>query len=650
METIPASALDNFYQMVLKDFVQITEKYTPSSKKNTEEASNNKDKTEETANYIIYELLNTSFIAINTISKKKSIDHNLNEFIFNYLSNIKDYIFSKKDNMIDTVNTEEKDIYRAYGFLWSISYLLNEVKLENISLFNYKEYPHFSHFLEIFGNSKNISKNYNKNFMEEKGQKKIGMKLVHEWIEKLNEGKLSPMAKSVKSLKKKKKKQQSGTNDTQIAHISNDINNNNQNEIENFAQKVEKEENSNNNINIETEISKNNIINVTQNKKSEKNGKETEDSSDDKNKSINQNTISSNNSNNNENEILNGNNNPDKNKNTSNDIVNRNILDALSSDLAIKSDKKNLVDLCKNIAPQSEEITKLINIFSSQLTSLENKITQQNLEILKNKDEISKNKEELLKNKEGISKSEQEISALKTKNETLSERVQKLEVNQLMLYHQISLYQNSRDMYKSIGYYFYEFLNLKQVQTTKFDKTKAIIEYLENKDEEKVKKMIDEGSKSIDENMKKKITNYFRFHYFVNLTANKIVHRNFDEYQKKILEELNNDGMLSLLPNFDFNQTFDSLEYFIENNAKNNKINTAMKYVYENIYEKDNNLGTIKDDKHEIIDNNENGIYFKIKKDDISDVRNYFKNIKMQNNDDFVDLCNKKTWDKADKN
>lgn len=155
--------------------------------------------------------------------------------------------------------------------------------------------------------------------------------------------------------------------------------------------------------------------------------------------------------------------------------------------------------------------------------------------------------------------------------------------------------------------------------------------------------MIDNGTKSIDENLKKKLTNYFRFHYFVTLATNKIIHRNFSELEKNILEQQNNDGMLFLLPNFDFKQTFDSLEYFIENNAKNNKINTAMKYVYENIYEKDNNLGTIKDDNHEIIDKNENGIYFKITKDDISNVRNYFESIKMENNDNFIDLCNKKT-------
>ena len=75
-----------------------------------------------------------------------------------------------------------------------------------------------------------------------------------------------------------------------------------------------------------------------------------------------------------------------------------------------------------------------------------------------------------------------------------------------------------------------------------------------------------------------------------------------------------------------------------------------MKYVYENIYVNDNNLEKIKDENHEIIENNENGVYIKIKKEDIIEVRNYFKGIKMKNEDDFIDLCNKKTWDLADIN
>ena len=434
--------------------------------------------------------------------------------------------------------------------------------------------------------------------------------------------------KSAKSLKKKKKKEQSKTDDNQTAQISSNNNNNEHNKIENSAQKVEKEESSNNIINIEKEISKNNITNATKEKNKEIIEKETEDSSDDKNKNINQNTISSNNSINNENETTNRNNDSDKNKNLSNDIATENKLDAPSLDLAIKSEKNNLIDLCKskNIATQNPEISQLINILSSQFTSLENKITQQNLEILKH---------------------ESEISALKTKNENLSERVKKLEVNQSMFYHQISLYQNSRDIYKSISYYFYDFLNLKQVQTTNFGKTKAIIQYLENTDKEKKKEMINNGSKSIDENMKKKITNYFRFHYFVYLTINKIIHRNFTESQKEILEEQKDNDLLPLLPNFDFDQCFNSLEYFIDNNAK---IKKAMKYVYENIYINDDNLEKIKDENHEIIENNENGVYIKIKKEDIIEIRNYFKSIKMENEDDFIDLCNKKTWDQADIN
>ena len=637
METIPESALENFYKMVLKDFVQITEKYITDSNNNKEESRKVKDKTEEKANDTINELYNTSYLTIIAISDRKSKDPKLYESINNYIFDIKDYIDSRKEKIINILKTEENDIYRAYGFLWSVRYLLNDAKLDQISLFNYTQYPHLSNFLEKFGNSKNISKNYNKNFMDDRVKEKNDMKLVHDWIGKLNEGKLSPMAKkSAKSLKKKKKKEQSKTDDNQTAQISSNNNNNEHNKIENSAQKVEKEESSNNIINIEKEISKNNITNATKEKNKEIIEKETEDSSDDKNKSINQNTISSNNSINNENETINCNNDSDKNKNLSNDIATENKLDAPSLDLAIKSEKNNLIDLCKNIATQNPEISQLINILSSQFTSLENKITQQNLEILKNEEKILKH--------------ESEIKALKTKNENLSERVKKLEVNQSMFYHQISLYQNSRDIYKSISHHFYDFLNLKQVQTTNFGKTKAIIQYLENTDKEKEKEMINNGSISIDENMKKKITNYFRFHYFVNLTTNKIIHRNFTESQKKILEEQKDNDLLPLLPNFDFEQCFNSLEYFIDNNAKNEQIKKAMKYVYENIYVNDNNLEKIKDENHEIIENNENGVYIKIKKEDIIEIRNYFKSIKMENEDDFIDLSNNKTWDQADIN
>ena len=565
METIPESALENFYKMVLKDFVQITEKYITDSNNNTEEAREDKDKTMEKGNDTINELYNTSYLTIIAISDRKSKDPKLYESINNYIFDIKDYIDSRKEKIIDILKTEEKDIYRAYGFLWSVRYLLNDAKLDQISLFNYTQYPHLSNFLEKFGNSKNISKNYNKNFMDDRGKKKIDMKLVHEWIEKLNEGKLSPMAKKpAKSLKKTKKQHQYENNNAQENPISNDINNNNQNNIENFEQKEKIEENLNNIINDEKEIPKNHIENAQQEKQFEKNWKETQDSSEEnKNTSINQNTINSNNSNNSENESINDNNNSDKNKSNANNIVIGKIIDVPPVDLAIKSEKDNLIDLCKKNVPEiTSEMSNFINIFASKFTSLQNQIIQQNLEY---KEKNSKNEEKILKH-------ESEISALKTENKTLSEKVQKLEVNQLMLYHQISLYQNSRDMYKSISYYFYDFLNLKQVQTTNFGKTKAIIQYLENTDKEKEKEMINNGSISIDENMKKKITNYFRFHYFVYLTTNKIIHRNFTESQKKILEEQKDNDLLPLLPNFDFDQCFNSLEYSLIIMQKMNKL------------------------------------------------------------------------------
>ena len=98
---------------------------------------------------------------------------------------------------------------------------------------------------------------------------------------------------------------------------------------------------------------------------------------------------------------------------------------------------------------------------------------------------------------------------------------------------------------------------------------------------------------------------------------------------------------LPLLPNFDFEQVFDSLVYFIENNTKNIQIKTALKFIYDNKYKRDNELGIIMDVNQEVIQNDEDGIKFKIKKEDIMEVKEYFKGVKV-GNDEFVDLYNKK--------
>ena len=85
-----------------------------------------------------------------------------------------------------------------------------KAKLVDISLFNYKNYENFAKFLEVYGNSKNLSKNYNKNFknfQEEFKDKEINVKSVSGWIEILDNKKLIPMTKKPKKKIKKIKKQ-----------------------------------------------------------------------------------------------------------------------------------------------------------------------------------------------------------------------------------------------------------------------------------------------------------------------------------------------------------------------------------------------------------------------------------------------------------
>ena len=97
----------------------------------------------------------------------------------------------------------------------------------------------------------------------------------------------------------------------------------------------------------------------------------------------------------------------------------------------------------------------------------------------------------------------------------------------------------------------------------------------------------------------KKITliKYFKFHFFISRLCNKILHRNFNESQKKIIEEKKIEDLLPLIPNLDFIQCFDSLKFFIENGTKNQQMKEALKFVYENHYKNDSELEEIKDEK-----------------------------------------------------
>ena len=228
-----------------------------------------------------------------------------------------------------------------------------------------------------------------------------------------------------------------------------------------------------------------------------------------------------------------------------------------------------------------------------------------------------------------IDKLTQKVDFLCAYKEESEERINRLEKNQLLLYNQISLYQSSRDIFKSIYYYYFKYLDFAEAHLTMFDKLKKIISFLSETDENK--------SNSNTENVltkEKKITllKYFKFHFFISRLCNKIIHRNFSESQKKIIEEKKIEDLLPLIPNLDFIQCFDSLKFFIENGTKNQQMKEAK-------------LEEIKDEKGDAFVVDENGDFnFVISGKDIEDAKKYFQSLIVLK-EPFIDMCNKKLWD-----
>ena len=123
-----------------------------------------------------------------------------------YINIIKDHF--DENAKTSSFKADEHDIYVAYGFLWGIKFLIEDTKLESISRFNYSDYKNFTIFLNKYGNSGNISKNYNKNFNNELIKNKIidiniNIAFVNIWLIKLEERKLNPIPKKTKKNKEK---------------------------------------------------------------------------------------------------------------------------------------------------------------------------------------------------------------------------------------------------------------------------------------------------------------------------------------------------------------------------------------------------------------------------------------------------------------
>ena len=178
------TSLKYLYKKVLKDCQGLLE--TNIDKSNDE--SKNKESKAFEDEFTTCEIL-ISFMEKYKNPKIKS--QFIQNSISKYFTEIKNYIFCQNSFGDSFEECSEYDIYNAYGLLWSLRYVLNKAKIEEISKFNFKDYTNFAEFLNVYGNSKKLSKNYHKNFVEALGQLKLNENFVYSWIKKLKEKKLS---------------------------------------------------------------------------------------------------------------------------------------------------------------------------------------------------------------------------------------------------------------------------------------------------------------------------------------------------------------------------------------------------------------------------------------------------------------------------
>ena len=668
-------SLKFFYESIMKDYKSIIQMFASEKTKKK-----------------IEEIKDIPKFCLNFLNNYYTDDKNMTfilDLIKNYIDDINQNL--KNEEIVnDKIKVNEHDIYKAYGLLWGLDYVFSNSKDKDISEFNYKKYKNLSEFLEIYGSYSLLSKNYKKNYSEEIKDKQLDIKFINRWLEKLNEKRLKSM-KDNSIANKKSKKKKKNLNGKEINCPNNKENNKaieNSNEIQEEIKQVpynenekdkkiseesekiniiKENENNENSIkesmpspNIDNkekiDISKEKIIDISfiaqtppskmKPKTSDdirvinNNIKDKENYSEVSIKSV---SINNNLINNNKAENING-----------------ESIDKLSNKINLNSLPETINDLSNKNQSNSQALTPH-NLSDKNNSSLQNEINKDpsiksnsNYLNTKNINLAAQNKsspqsetyndsysqpltnEELTKIVLSIRKE------LKEKTEELNKKIDRLEKNQLLMYHQMQMYQSSRDIEKSINYFYYDYLyhDSTKVASNEFGKLQNIIKYLNNKDYSK-----------LNETQKIKLRKYFRFHFFANRVSNKILHRNFKDDSKKILEEKRkNNDLIGLIPGFDFDECFDSLAYFIENNVKNPQLNKAMEIVYKEDYIKDMGLNEIRDCGEEVIRKNENGIEILLSKNDIEEIRNYFKTVTLKDNStSFVDLCNNKIWDRGSK-
>lgn len=267
---------------------------------------------------------------------------------------------------------------------------------------------------------------------------------------------------------------------------------------------------------------------------------------------------------------------------------------------------------------------------------------EQNVQINEKNDAIDNLINQLESNQSTFSKNEELLfNILKQVRKELTEvrkefkeRVSRLEKHQLLLTHQVALYQNSRDMSKTIFLYLYKYFELKGDEAL-FDKTKKVFEYLNKKGD----------TNKLTEHKKSVLNKFLKTLYFINLYHNNILHRQLKTSTIDLIKNIQkNDKDSAIFPDFDYSQFISSIKYFIENLTSNNVIQEVLKDTYEK-YSCDHDLGPIFDEEQIAVTLENQAISFKIEKNELEEAIDIMDKIKIKD-DTLENLCNLNSWGK----
>ena len=220
---------------------------------------------------------------------------------------------------------------------------------------------------------------------------------------------------------------------------------------------------------------------------------------------------------------------------------------------------------------------------------------------------------------------ELEVNNLKDENKEIIN-------NQIALWNSFQFISNGRDIWKSIVFYFYQYLGLKDNGSNTYTKLSSILKALKDK-ELKEKTIIN----NVDVN---KLSQFFYLEFFLNKLLNKIVHRNI----KYSSPESNRKA--KLIPTYSFEEAFKNIKLFINSTIKDNEIQVLIKDTIDD-YIKDLEIENIlKYDETNLFLKNNNEYHALLTESDINNLEQFFKDIKVGNKT-FCELCETKKWTKG---